>query len=115
MKKQSLLLMTAFVLLSFAPTQLCAATKNKTTAQSTTTPAKEAVVNSRVARAQEIYAMDVSTMSKSEKKELSKEVRTIKSELKANGESTYIEGSHGGLYVSVGAAILIVVLLIVLL
>lgn len=107
--------MTAFILLSFAPTQLSAATRNKATAPTTTSPAKEAELNTGVARAKEIYAMDASTMSKSEKKELRTELRSIKSELKANGESTYIEGSHGGLYVSAGAVILIIVLLIVLL
>jgi hypothetical protein len=53
----------------------------------------------------EIKAMDKSNMSRSEKKALRKEVRTISSGLRANGH---------GVYLSLGA-ILIIILLIILL
>jgi hypothetical protein len=52
--------------------------------------------------------MDMKTLNSAEKKELRKEVRTIKSDIKAINNG-------GGVYISVGAAILIVLLLILLL
>jgi hypothetical protein len=58
-------------------------------------------------RLEEIKAMDKSEMTRAEKKELRKEVRAIKSDLKASG--------NGGIYLSVGAIIIIVLLLILLL
>jgi hypothetical protein len=57
--------------------------------------------------------MDMSTLSSSEKKELRKEVRAIKIESKAN--SKYVEGGHGGIYLSAGAVIMLILLLILLL
>jgi hypothetical protein len=57
-------------------------------------------------RLDEIKALDQSTLSRSEKQQLRKEVRSIKKELKTNS---------GGVYLSVGAAIIIVLLLILLL
>jgi hypothetical protein len=117
MKKLTLALMTAFMLFLFTPGQLKAAKKSNKVPTSTTmnTTVMSAETEARVARFNEIKAMDNSTKSASEKKELRAETRSIKKEMKANGESTYIEGSHGGLYVSVGAAILIVLLLVLLL
>lgn len=63
-----------------------------------------------ILRLEEIKAMDMSEKTKSEKKELRSEVKMIKSDLKAENLN-----SSGGLYISVGAAILIVLLLILLL
>lgn len=57
-------------------------------------------------RLEEIKAMDKSELSSSEKKELRKEVRSIKSELRSTGN---------GVYLSVGAIIIIILLLILLL
>ena len=57
-------------------------------------------------RLEEIKAMDKSELSATEKKELRREVRSIKKELAATG---------GGVYLSVGAILLIVLLLILLL
>lgn len=57
-------------------------------------------------RLDEIKAMDKSTLSLNEKKALRKEVRSIKKELRAN---------NGGVYLSVGALLLVIVLLILLL
>lgn len=65
---------------------------------------KEAMV--LLLRLDEIEAMDISGLSASKKMDLRNEVRIIKSEL---------SDSHGGVYLSVGAIILIVLLLILLL
>lgn len=59
-----------------------------------------------LARLEEIKAMDMSAMSRVEKKELRKEVRSVKKQLGDN---------HDGVYLSVGAIIVIVLLLIILL
>lgn len=61
--------------------------------------------NSLEERLNQISEMDMSVMSASEKNELRKEVRSIQKEQRPSG----------GIYVSVGAAILIVLLLILLL
>ena len=58
------------------------------------------------ARLDEIKAMDMSAMTSIEKKQLRKEVRAIKSDLRQIG---------GGVYISVGALILIILLLVILL
>lgn len=80
-------------------------------------------VKIRVDRLGEIKAMDFSELSKSEKKELRKEVRSIGKELKAfgkadsearaNAEAT-AQGSQAGLYIS-GSAIIVILLLLLLL
>lgn len=59
-----------------------------------------------IARLNEIDALDKENLKSSEKRQLRKEVRTIKHKLMANG---------GGVYVSVGALILVLILLIILL
>ncbi len=56
----------------------------------------------------EIKAIDGSTMTRKQKKELKDEVKSIKHQLKTNANS-------GGVYISVGAAIIIILLLIILL
>lgn len=112
MKKFSLALMTATMLFFFSPGQLMAGKKSdKVTSNTTTnTAVRSAETEARVARFNEIKAMDNSTLSSSEKKELRSESRSIKKEMKSN-----VRGSSGGLYISVGAAILIVLLLVLLL
>lgn len=82
-----------------------------------------AEVKTRIDRLGEIRAMDFSELSKSEKKELRSEVRTIGKELKAyskadsearaNAEAT-AQGSQTGIYIS-GSAIIIILLLLLLL
>lgn len=56
-------------------------------------------------RLEEINAMDKSTMSRSEKRELRREVKEIQKTMEIGG----------GVYISVGALILILILLIILL
>jgi hypothetical protein len=76
------------------------------TPTTTTTPAEAEAARVLIKRLDEINAMDKSVMSAPEKKALRKEVRTIKKELNTNG---------GGVYLSVGALLLVIILLIVLL
>jgi hypothetical protein len=59
-----------------------------------------------IQRLETINSMDKSTMSKSERKKLRKEVKHIKKELKPMG---------GGVYLSVGAILIIILLLILIL
>lgn len=59
-----------------------------------------------ISRLNEIKAMDISSLSSSEKKDLRKEVRSLQHELKKTGN---------GVYISIGAAIIIVLLLILIL
>jgi rRNA maturation endonuclease Nob1 len=105
MKKVTFYLMMMVLSLSVLPTQVFAAEKNPTTIPSTPkeVPAEVKVLLNRL---EEIKAMDKSEMSRTEKKELRKEVRAIKTELKSTGN---------GVYLSVGAIIIIVLLLILLL
>lgn len=56
-------------------------------------------------RLEEIKAMDMKSMSRAEKKQLRGEVRAIKKEMKA---------MSGGVYLSVGAVVLIVLLILLL-
>lgn len=71
-------------------------------------PSAEAKAKAEVLikRLEEIKTMDKSNLTRVEKKALRKEVREIKSTLKASGQ---------GVYLSVGAIIIIVLLLIILL
>jgi hypothetical protein len=106
MKKLAVCTMAALMLFAFSPVQLNAATEPAPVAA--TSPVAIATMESSllVERLSEIKDMDRSALNYSQKKELRKEVRTIKSELKQRGD---------GLYISVGAAIIIVILLIILL
>jgi len=64
------------------------------------------LANTLLKRLYEIDKMDKSNLKPREKRELRKEVRSIKSQLRAVA---------GGVYISAGAVILIVILLIILL
>lgn len=101
--------MATILSLTFIPLQVNASTSeptNSTTTPAPATPAEAAKVISLESRLKEIDAMDKSELKAADKKELRKEVKSIKSELKAVG---------GGVYVSAGAVILIIILVIVLL
>lgn len=65
-----------------------------------------AEVEAMVARIYEIKDMKKSDLSKTERKELRKEVKEIRSELKEEG--------GGGIYISSGAIIIILLLIIIL-
>jgi hypothetical protein len=66
----------------------------------------EAEIQLLVDRLEVIKTMDKSSMERSEKKELRSEVREINEEIKRNG---------GGVYLSIGALLLVIILLILLL
>jgi hypothetical protein len=105
MKKLPLYLMMILLSLSVCPSKIYAAEKNATaiTNNSKEVPAEVKVMYSRL---EEIKTMDKSNLTSVEKKELRKEVRAIKSNLKSTGN---------GVYLSVGAIIIIILLLILLL
>jgi len=104
MKKLSLYAMILLVSLSSFSSPIIAAEKNSK--NPTETKAVQAEVAKLVTRLETIRAMDKSTLDRSEKRVLRKEVRAIKSELK---------DKRHGVYVSVGAFIIIILLLVILL
>ena len=106
MKKIAFCLIASSMLLTFQPLQTIAATTTAptTVVDSKTTDAVKA--KTLMLRLDEIKGIDISTLNSSDKKTLRKEVRTIKHELRE---------ISGGVYLSVGAIILIVLLLIILL
>lgn len=97
--------MAACMSFTFLPLQSGAATKATTTLVATNAT-ESAAANALITRLHEIKAMDMSALSAPEKKSLRKEVRTIKQQLSDIG---------GGVYISVGAIILVLILLIILL
>lgn len=105
MKKVTFYLMMMVLSLSVVPTQMLAAEKNPTSVSNNPkeVPAEVKVLLNRL---DEIKSMDKSSLNSSEKKELRKEVRAIKAELKSTGN---------GVYLSVGAIIIVILLLILLL
>jgi len=107
--------MTACAFLLFSPTQVKAGTEKSPVSSTATTAVKSTEANALTVRLTEIKAMDKTEMTKTEKKELRKEVRSINSELKVNSEGTYIEGGHGGIYLSVGGLIIVIIILILIL
>ncbi len=106
MKKITLCVVTALLL----STTIQAQTQTKSEPVATSLVANKADESAKagvlLARLDKINTMDKSTLSSGEKKQLRKEVRTIKSTLNEMG---------GGVYVSVGAIIIILLLLIILL
>ncbi|MEM8521870.1 hypothetical protein [Flavobacterium sp. PL12] len=105
MKKVTFYLMMMVLSLGVIPSQVFAAEKNPTSISNTPkeVPAEVKVMLNRL---EEIKAMDKSSLNSAERKELRKEVRTIKADLKSSGN---------GVYLSIGAIIIIVLLLILLL
>ena len=97
MKKLSVIIMAAFLSLTFIPQASAAVEKAAT---ETVVSAKNSAL---VARLYEIKAMDKTNLSSSERKELRKEVRSIRHDL------------GPGVYISVGALVLIIILLVILL
>lgn len=108
MKKITLAIMALGMSLAFNPLQSNAANAKDVTPTSVVAPnpAESAEAKALYARLESIEKMDKSDLKSSEKKALRKEVRTIKKQLDAMG---------GYIYISVGAAVLIVLLIIILL
>lgn len=106
MKKLSLFVITAFMLLTFIPMQSNAAMETKAVSVVAAKTVEAAEAKVLITRLDEIKGMNLSTLSSPERKQLRNEVQTIKSQLSDIG---------GGVYISVGAIILIIILLIILL
>lgn len=96
--------MTAMLSLTFIPTQLIAGSETDPITAATKA-AESAKANILLTRLNNIKEMDKSKISKQEKVLLRKEVRSIKSELK---------DLNRGLYLSVGAIIIILLLIVLL-
>lgn len=104
MKKLTLRLSIVLMLLAFVPAEMLGnVNKIVTDPIETTESARITVLLNRL---EEIKAMDKSDLSSSERKALRKEVRANKAEMKDLG---------GGVYLSVGAILLIALVLILLL
>lgn len=104
MRNFKLLLLTSLLLLQVGVSQLYASVPPATV---TTTPVEVALrTNALTSRLAEIKGMDKSGLSAAEKKQLRKEKRSVKSELRA---------VRGGVYVSVGALLVLLIILIILL
>ena len=102
MKKSILYLMMMVLSLSAFPAQMMAAEKDPITVA--TNPNEiPADVQAKLARLDEINAMDKSSLTRSEKRTLRKEVKAINASLKSNGTN---------IYYAVGALIIILIVLI---
>ena len=100
----------AIMMLSFIPSQSKAANNTETGTTATTKSIESTDAAQLAARLDEIKAMDMSKLSRSEKKELRNEVKTIKS---TQDETYVIHHHHHGIYLGVGG-VLVVVLIIIL-
>ncbi len=106
MKKIVLGLMLMCFSFAFVPFQSSAATVNEPVTLPAPTPADSAAARTLLVRLDEIKATDMSKLNSEEKKNLRKEVKAIKHNLKAIG---------GGYYISGAVLLLIIVLLVILL
>jgi hypothetical protein len=106
MKKIIICMMATCLSLTLLPLQSNAATPSEPSSLVAPKPSESAEVKTLELRLNEINAMDKSKMKSAEKKNLRKEVKSINHRLRDIG---------GGVYISVGALILILILLIILL
>lgn len=83
-----------------------AAPKTNEVPATNTSAANEAEMQRMLNRLEEIKAMDLENMPRSEKRKYAKEVKQIQKKMKAVG---------GGVYISAGALIIIILLLILIL
>jgi hypothetical protein len=104
MKKATLYLMICMISVSIIPNSVSATERNPAAISN---PPKEVPVEVQVMfdRLKEIKAMDKSDMDRSEKKELRKEVRAI---------NTSLATTNNGIYLSVGALLVIIILILIL-
>ena len=103
MKKTITFLLVTFILSLFVPTLSYAINEKKVEETTSVVPAE---AQKLISRLEEIKAMDKTTLTKPEKQQLRKEVRKINKNLRV---------VNGGIYVSVGAIILVALLLVILL
>ncbi|MHC1776533.1 MAG: hypothetical protein AB9834_14105 [Lentimicrobium sp.] len=110
MRKTSIGLITVLLMLLFIPAHSDAKTKTSPFPLKKNKTEISAEAKAMIIRLDEIKVMDFSKLDRQEKKELRAEVKMLKSDLQAQQLN-----SSGGVYVSVGAAIIIVLLLILIL
>lgn len=103
MKKITVGLMAAVLSFTFIPAETQAAGAKTEMAAGTTSDAARATV--LLNRVEEIRVMNKTNLSPAEKNDLRKELRSIREQLKDIG---------GGVYISAGALIVILILLIIL-
>ena len=104
MKKLTIILTAIFLSITFMPSNLVA--KEKAQSSVLTKSENKARANVLLSRLYQIKEMDFSKLNASEKKSLRMEVGSIKDELKT---------TDGGVYLSVGAIIIILLILILIL
>ena len=97
--------MTICLLSTLCVDEVKAVNSNPNSAIVAQKPTESEEVQAMIDRVQEIKAMDMSALSPAQKKELRKELRSTKQELKA----------VQGIYLSIGAILIIILLLILLL
>lgn len=103
MKKTTFYLMVLMLSFSAFSNTMMASEKNPTT---TTTPKEmPAEVRTMLNRLEEIKAMDRSALKPADRKALRKEVRAIKTEIKSTGN---------GIYMSAGAIIIVLLILLLI-
>lgn len=102
MKKIILYSFTCLLAFSFIPTEGLASSPVKTEMPKDSVVTESSLLN----RLAEIKAMDKSNLSSLEKKSNRKETRSIKKQLR--------DHSYGGIYISVGAVLLIILILILI-
>ncbi|MFZ2341250.1 MAG: hypothetical protein WAW07_16190, partial [Bacteroidales bacterium] len=93
MKKIVLCVMAGFLSLAFVPHQLKAATTEEPASIPAPKPAESSEAKTLMIRLDEIKATDKSKLNADEKKELRKEVKAIKSNLKEIGNGVYLSGA----------------------
>ncbi|KYG74418.1 hypothetical protein EV198_1120 [Roseivirga ehrenbergii] len=106
MKKLSIYFTFGIILLMFVPSQMSAATISDPITDKSTEKLTHEEMQAMVVRLNEIKDMDKSSLTREERKELRKEVRTMKKDIRDSG--------GGGLYISSGAIIVILLLIIIL-
>ncbi len=106
MKKVAFYVMTAIMLLFITTTPVSASHDMNKVALVGNEKIESVESQAMMSRLEEIKAMDKSNMDSKEKRELRKEVRSIKKSMTELG---------GGVYLSVGAIIIIILLLVLLL
>jgi hypothetical protein len=115
--------MATLMLLAFIPAQSNGSEETKTVATLAASTDESAVDVAQLARLEEIREMDMTTLSRSEKKELRSEVRAIKDQQDGRGRGNhdgrggrdYNGRHHHGVFVFGGGGLLLIILLVILL
>jgi hypothetical protein len=105
MKKITTCIVAMVLSLTFNPVTLSASSPKPVKVERTSEPTEAAQAKQLIRRLDEIKALDVHKMSAAEKKTLLNEVKTIKGKLEHIG---------GGVYISAGALIVILILILLL-